>query len=419
VRPVAAGLEWHATTLPNGLRVIGEVNPRAASAAVGVVVETGGRDEDASEHGVSHFLEHLCFKGTATRDAIGVSRAFDALGARYNAFTSDERTVYHGAVLPEVATDLLELLLDMMQPALRDDDVAVERQVVLEEIAMDEDKPAWVAFDRARRAYFGDHPIGRSLLGTPASIRALGPDAVRAYHGRRYVAANTLVVVSGRFDWDAIVDTTTRATRDWPTGNAERCSPPLDPAAGERRERIARFGRAHVALLAPGVARDDPRRIAAALLARVIGDHDNSLLFWSLIEPGLADEAALWHDEAEGLGTFQGYLSTDVASLPRVLEATDDLFTKLQQGGLDPAAWSMARRALATGLTLRGETPLGRLMALASGYLDRGRFESVDDVVEEVLATPLELGAELLSTRPFDARLTYVIGPLEGGVSAS
>jgi predicted Zn-dependent peptidase len=161
-------LRFDEAVLPTGLRVVGEHNPGAESVAIAYLIETGGRDEDESEHGVSHFLEHLCFKGTARRDAARVSRDFDALGARYNAFTSDERTAYYGAVLPDAASDLLELLTDMMRPALRGEDVDVERNVVLEEIAMDADSPASAAFDRARAAYFGSHPIGRSLLGTPA-----------------------------------------------------------------------------------------------------------------------------------------------------------------------------------------------------------------------------------------------------------
>jgi predicted Zn-dependent peptidase len=411
-------LRFDEAVLPSGLRVVGEHNPGAESVAIAYLIETGGRDEDESEHGASHFLEHLCFKGTARRDAARVSRDFDALGARYNAFTSDERTAYYGAVLPDAAPDLLELLTDMMRPALRGEDVDVERNVVLEEIAMDADSPASAAFDRARAAYFGSHPIGRSLLGTPASLAALSAERVAAYHARRYRAGNMLVVLAGAYDWDAAIAQLSSATSGWPAGESAREHPPLTVAAGHHETRAPRTTRAHVALLAPGVGRGDPRRVAASLLARTLGGADNSRLFWSLIEPGIADEASLWHDDAEGFGSFGGYLSTDDASVERAVDIVQSVFEDVQREGIEPKEWAAAQRTLATGLTLRGETPMGRLVTLGGAYLDRHRYESVRDVVEEVLATPLEAGLALLAERPFDATLRFVLRP-ETPVSAS
>jgi predicted Zn-dependent peptidase len=411
-------LRFDEAVLPNGLRVVGEHNPLASSVAVAYLIETGGRDEDLAEHGVSHFLEHLCFKGTARRDAAQVSRDFDALGARYNAFTSDERTAYYGAVLPDAVPELLELLTDMMRPSLHAADVDVERNVVLEEIAMDADSPASTAFDRAREAFFGAHPIGRPLLGTTASIGALSTADVGAYHARRYRAGNMLVVLAGAYDWEAVLDQLTDETRDWPAGDCPRAHPPLAPASGHHEERAPRITRAHVAVLAPGVGRQDPRRVAATLLARAIGGADNSRLFWSLIEPGIADEASLWHDDAEGFGSFGAYLSTDDASVERALDIALGVLEEVQRSGLTPTEWAAAQRTFATGLTLRGETPMGRLVTLGSAYLDRGRYESVREVVDEVLATPLEAGLALLAERPFDHALRFVLRP-ESPVSPS
>ncbi|CAN5763057.1 pitrilysin family protein [soil metagenome] len=406
-----SGLRFDEGLLPNGLRVVGEHNPRAESVAMAHLVETGGRDERDDEQGVSHFLEHLCFKGTARRGAFEVSRDFDALGARYNAFTSDELTAYYGAVLPEAAPELLELLTDMMRPSLHDDDVDVERNVVLEEIAMDADRPASVAFDRARERFFAGHPIRRALLGTTASIGALGADRVRAFHERRYRSGGMLVVLAGAYDWDATLRQLEEETLGWPEGDPGRDHPDVVWSAGRFEERAANVTRAHVALLAPGVGRRDERRHAAALLARAIGASDNSRLFWSLIEPGLADEASLWHDDADGFGSFGGYLSTDDASVERVLDVARDVFEGVQREGLERAEWARAQRTLATGLTLRGETPMGRLVTVGSAYLDRGRHESVASVVDELLSTPLEAGLALLAERPFDRACTYVVRP--------
>jgi predicted Zn-dependent peptidase len=409
-----SGLRFDEGILANGLRVVGEHNPRAASVALAFLIETGVRDEAAEEQGVSHFLEHLCFKSTATRPAMQVSRDFDALGARYNAFTSDERTVYYGAVLPDAAPLLLELLTDMLRPALLDEDVDVERQVVLEEIAMDADRPASVAFDRARAAYFGGHPIGRAVLGTSDTVSALTPDRVRAFLDRRYRTGSMLVVAAGAYDWDAILTQLTGATSEWPSGAARRAHPRLDPGSGHLEERVARITRAHAAVVAPGIGRSDARLPAAALLARAVGGADTSRLFRALVEPGIAEEASLWHDEAEGFGTFGAYVSTDDESVDEALAIARSVLDEVQREGLDEQEWSAAQRTLATSLTLRGETPMGRLVTVGSAYLDRGRYESVSDVVDELLATPLEAGLALLAERPFDAACTVLLRPERG-----
>ena len=165
--------------LPNGMQVLGERSP-ARSVAVGAMVDAGARDEAAADAGVSHFLEHLAFKGDGSRDAIALNRAFDALGARYNAFTSHERTFYYGAVLPEAASELTDLVLSLLRPALAEDDVEVERKVVLEEIAMYFDRPASRAFERSSERFFAGHPLGASILGTTATVGSLTADRVRA-----------------------------------------------------------------------------------------------------------------------------------------------------------------------------------------------------------------------------------------------
>ena len=395
----------------NGLRVVGEHNPRSASVAVGVVIETGSRDERPEEHGVSHFLEHLCFKGDANRSGQDVSRAFDALGARYNAFTSEERTVYYGAVLPEAGLELLELLCAMQRPALRSEDIDLERQVVLEEIAMYADRPDAVVFERGARAYFGEHPFGRGVLGTAASLRGLDRERVLGYWQRRYTPDNLLVVFSGRYDWDAAVRLLDRTTRDW-GGTAAPRDPSL-PTVASGRERMQKPGltRAHAALFAPGVGRSDPRRIPATLLAHTIGDDDNSALFWALVEPGLADSASLWHDPSDGFGSFQGYVGCVPEDLERVLEVAGAELARIQAEGVAADAWRQAQRSVATGLTLRGETPMGRLVSVANSLLDRGRVMSVPEVVDEVLRAELATGEALLAQRPFDERLTYVLEP--------
>src|SRR5262249_26541393 len=147
------------------------------------------------------FLEHMVFKGTERRLALDVNREFDEIGARYNAFTSEENTVFWGAVLPEYLPRLLDLLTDMLRPSLRSDDFDVEKKVILEEIGMYQDQPMWSAYERVMREHFGSHPLGNSVLGTSESVGGLSRDQMKRYFDGRYVAGNMLVAVAGRVDW--------------------------------------------------------------------------------------------------------------------------------------------------------------------------------------------------------------------------
>src|SRR5215475_7785718 len=173
-------MPFHSHTLPNGLQVIGEISPSARSVALGFFVRTGSRDETPEVAGVSHFLEHMVFKGTPHRSAFDVNRDFDRIGADYNAFTSEENTVFHAAILPEYLPQAVDILADILRPSLRNEDFDTEKQVILEEIGMYEDQPTWAAYDNAKRIYFADHPLGNSILGTPASIKALKRDQMHA-----------------------------------------------------------------------------------------------------------------------------------------------------------------------------------------------------------------------------------------------
>src|SRR5687768_9062219 len=183
-------MPFHHHTLPNGLTIIGETSPSAKSVAVGFFVRTGSRDETPEVSGVSHFLEHMVFKGTPRRTAFDVNRDFDRIGANYNAFTSEENTVFYAAVLPEYLPQAIDILADILRPSLRDDDFNMEKNVIIEEIGMYEDQPMWSAYDHAKKHYFADHPLGNSILGTPDSITALTRDQMAGYHARRYVAPN-------------------------------------------------------------------------------------------------------------------------------------------------------------------------------------------------------------------------------------
>ena len=179
-------MPFHTHTLPNGLRLVGETIPAARSAAVGFFVATGARDEAPDEAGVSHFLEHMVFKGTDRRDALTVNKDFDRVGAKHNAQTSEEDTFYHFTCLPEYLPRAFDVLSDILRPSLRGDDFETEKKVIIEEIRMYLDNPMSVAYDAAKALHFGAHPLGRSIIGSVDSITALTVEQMRDYFAEKY-----------------------------------------------------------------------------------------------------------------------------------------------------------------------------------------------------------------------------------------
>src|SRR5690625_323118 len=252
--------EFLRTVLPNGLTIIAERNMEASSFAAGWFVNTGSRDEKPRLAGVSHFLEHMMFKGTERRSASDINREFDELGATYNAYTSEERTVYYGAVLPEAQEPLLDLLTDMMRPALRQADFDIEKNVILEEIAMYEDSPLHRLFDRSGPLFHAGHPLGNSVLGTSESISALTCGQMDDYFRQRYAPDNLVLAVAGSFDWEEITGQVERLTAAWEPSATEREYGAFTPASGFVTETDPRLFRTHISLHAPGVSAQDPLR---------------------------------------------------------------------------------------------------------------------------------------------------------------
>ena len=404
-------LTFQKTTLDNGLTIIGEHNPQAQSFAAGYFVKTGSRDETQEVAGVSHFLEHMMFKGTPRRSPADINREFDELGANYNAYTSDERTVYYGAVLPERGPKLLDLLSDMMRPALRQEDFDLEKNVILEEIAMYEDRPSFKVFEEGNEHFYNGHPLGNSVLGSTDSIRALEREQMLGYFERRYAADNLLLTVAGNYDWEALTSQVDELTREWQPSEPTRSYPELNPNAEDVTLENPRLKRVHVASYALGVDAQDELRYAAGILAHCVGDSSGSRLYWALVDKGLVESASFSHDSADGAGVFIGYLSTGPEELENALEIYRNVLQEVQSQGLSDEEWRRAQRKLATGLTLRGETPFGRLMSLGSSYQYLNEYRSVQDVVDTIMNTSKEDAQRLLDRKPFDQLFTLTLKP--------
>ncbi len=218
-------VEFRRTTLPNGLEIIAEVDADAHTAAAGFFVKAGARDEDPAVMGVSHFLEHMMFKGTARRTAEQVDRDFDDIGADHNAFTSGEMTAFWAHALPDQLPRVVEVLADILRPSLRQADFDDEKSVIIEEIAMYDDQPFWVVYEQTTERFFGAHPLSHRVLGTRDTVAAMQRDQMQAYFDGRYSADNTAIALAGRLDFDAVADQLAGYCGDWVKTDALRVYP--------------------------------------------------------------------------------------------------------------------------------------------------------------------------------------------------
>jgi len=396
-------------TLPSGLKVLLAPDPLAQTVAMGYFVQTGARDEESSEMGASHFLEHLMFKGNDRVSGAELNARLDALGGHANAFTSDEATVYHAASLPERAPELLDALSVLLEPALRPEDVEVERGVILEEIAMYQDQPEARVFDALRAAYWGEHHLGHQVLGTVQTVSALTPERLRHNFLTRYGSPSVVLVATGQLDPQAVLAQAAEISADWPQTVHERQTSPRHPVSALHLLPDDTLGRLHVAVCTPGLAASHPLREAAAVLSEIIGG-ENGRLYWALLDTGLADSADLAHAEYQETGVFEGGFSCDPGRAAQVLAIFRGVLQDVQTAGVSDAEVRRAARKLAVSTLLRSETPQGQLFGLGMEYLALGRVMTVEEAVERVAGvTPADVRA-LLDLRPFDVQVTVALG---------
>jgi len=405
-------MEFLTHTLPNGLEVVAECDGQAHSTALGFFVKTGSRDETAANSGVSHFLEHMTFKGTPTRSADDVNREFDEMGAHYNAFTNEENTVYYAAVLPECQDRAAELLGDILRPSLRKEDFDTEKQVILEEICVYEDQPPFRADEKCKAAYCGPHPLGHSVLGTVESVTRLSVEAMRDYFRRRYSPGNVVLAGTGRIDFAALCASAQQCCGAWEPAadarNIEQITPPPSFEVLQKESATQQYA----LQLSAGPAADDPRRYAAKLLATVLGDDSGSRLYWELVDPGLAEHAGLSHCEYEGAGLMMTYLSCAPERAAENLQRILDLYRCAEAEGVTPAELDQAKSKIRSRIVLSSERPRGRLFTVGGDWVYRREYRSVRDDLETVAAVTPQQIAEVLAGYPLTRSTTVTIGPL-------
>jgi predicted Zn-dependent peptidase len=406
-------LKFQQQTLDNGLQIVAECNDEAHTQAVAFFVCTGARDEDDRVSGVSHFLEHMVFKGTRRRSADDVNREFDEMGAHYNAFTSDEHTVYYAAVLPEKQEAAVDLLADILRPSLRDDDFNMEKNVILEEIAMYLDQPPFGADDVLKALYFGRHPLGRSVLGTTQSITDLAVDQMRGYFQRQYAPNNLFVAAAGRVDFPGLVKQVEARCGDWNGAAAERSRPSF--ARDTRFAALYRENSAQQYILQVTDAPDSrgKDRFAAKLLATILGDDSGSRMYWDLVDPGVAEQASLGHYEYDGAGVFYTWASGEPDNIEEILDRLDRLYRASDARDFTEVELSQAKSKLRARIVLGSEKSRNRLFVVGGNWAQRREYRAVADDLAAVDAVTLADVHRIAEKYPLSKMTTVTVGPLE------
>jgi predicted Zn-dependent peptidase len=385
-------------TLNNGLTILLEHLPDAQSAGIGFFVRTGARDETRKESGVSHFLEHMMFKGTPKRSSADIQFDLGNLGAQANAFTSEENTVYYASVIPENFPAMQELLTDMLRPALDPQEYSTEKKVILEEIALYQDKPHFYLMEQSTLDFFAGHAAGNSVLGTSASIEALECSEMAAYFNRRYSPANTVLVAAGQFDPQRFIADAKKLTSHWVPHDAPRLIKPFAAQPMHKDYHRKNVTQAHVLLMTDGPSAQSAHRYPMALLSMILGDSSGSRLYWSLVDKGLVESTGAFSDERDGCGVFGAYASTEPERLEQVVKIVEDILaTPLE---FSEADLERARNKLISKVVIGGELPMGRLMAIGLEWNYRQATTSLDELLAEIRAITRDDIAQALKAHP-------------------
>jgi len=417
------------TVLPGGLRVVTESLPSVRSVALGIWVGVGSRDEDQAHAGATHYLEHLLFKGTRQRTALDISAAMDAVGGELNAFTGKEYTCYYARVLDADLPLAIDVLSDMVTSSLiQPKDVDAERNVVLEEIAMNDDDPGDTVHEAFTAQLFGDTPLGRPVLGTVGSINSITRDQIWEHYAARYTAPHLVVAAAGNLDHDAVVARVRAAfagalevtSGEAPAAPRLRKSDGVlwegyGPSAGSGLKLVSRpIEQANLVLGCEGLARTDQRRFALGVLNAALGGGMSSRLFQEVREKrGLAYSVYSFTAQHADTGMWGLYAGCLPSKADEVLSICVAETAKVVDKGLTDAELDRGKGQVRGGMVLGLEDPSSRMTRLGKSELVYPDLEPVDELIAAIDAVTHDdvraIAAEIL-TRP---KALAVVGPFD------
>ncbi|MBV8789002.1 MAG: insulinase family protein [Mycobacterium sp.] len=405
------------TTLPGGLRVVTEYLPAVRSASVGVWVGVGSRDEGGTVAGAAHFLEHLLFKATPTRTAVDIAQAMDAVGGELNAFTAKEHTCYYAHVLDSDLELAIDLVADVvLNGRCASDDVELERDVVLEEIAMRDDDPEDALGDMFLSAMFGEHPVGRPVIGTAQSVSSMTRTQLHSFHVRRYTPERMVVAVAGNVDHDEVV----ALVREHFGPHLVRGRQPIAPRKGAGRmtgrPRLMLGNRdaeqAHVSLGVRTPGRTWEHRWALSVLHTALGGGLSSRLFQEVRESrGLAYSVYSAVDIFADSGALSVYAACQPERFAEVMQVTGEVLESVARDGITEDECRIAKGSLRGGLVLGLEDSSSRMSRLGRSELNYGKHRTIEHTlrrIDQVTVDEVNAVARQLLSQPYGAA---VLGP--------
>jgi predicted Zn-dependent peptidase len=385
-------------TQGSGVRVVTEAVPSVRSVALGLWVRTGSRDESPAQAGLSHFLEHLLFKGTERYSAIEIAERLDGLGAAVNAATGKETTHIHARFLDEHTGEVFELLAEMLL-APTYPEIDSERDVVLEEIAMYEDEPQDRVHDILAGAVFGDHPLGRRVLGEAEVISSVPVAEIESYRGSRYTGSNLVVGAAGNLDHAEIAALAERLVAP-ERGEA----PEAKPTQADGRARLRFYEKDteqyHICFGAPGIVRDDERRYALAVLDAIFGGSSSSRLFVEVREKrGLAYAVGSYNEQYTDSGLVASYVGTREDNVAEACAVIGAELERLRHAPVSEAELRRAKESVKGRLVLSSESTAARMSRISRATLFDLPIDSLDEMLAKVEAIAVDeltaLAAEL------------------------
>jgi predicted Zn-dependent peptidase len=411
--------EAQITELESGTRVVTEAVPSVRSVALGLWVRTGSRDETPAQAGVSHFLEHLLFKGTKRYSAIEIAEIFDGLGASVNAATGKESTNLFARFLDTHSDEAFDLLAEMLLGPTYPE-IDSEREVVLEEIAMYEDEPQDKVHDVLDRAVFGGHPLGRRVLGEAEVISSIPVPDIDAYHRARYTGANIVVAAAGNVEHDAIVELTKRHVEPPAAGDrAALEAPQVDAAQVAFQEKDTE--QFHVAFGAPGIDRSDERRYALTILDAVFGGSTSSRLFREVREKrGLAYAVGSYTQQYVDSGLIGLYVGTRGDNIEEACGIIGRELASIHSDGITNEELDRAKEHVKGRMVLSSESTAARMGRIGKSLLFDTPLLTLDELLEKIDGVTREEVAELARDFYEPAALSAAaIAPDEGRFRAA
>lgn len=389
------------TKLPNGLRIVCETLPNVRSVAVGFLVAAGARHESPPEHGVSHFLEHMCFKGTARRTWHDINVRFDELGSIYNAFTGKEHTLYFGWVPAARRGEQLELLADMLRPALPPEEFETERKVILEEIAMSADNFAHHVWNFLHESLFGSHPLAHEILGEKESIERLPRQTMVEYLQSRYAPANVTLIASGAIDARPFVAEAERFCGDWrsPANGRRPLAPPGDFPRGARRKVLSQFQQQSVIEVFASLPQGHADAESIEAFTSLFGGF-NSRCYWNIVQKGICTQAGAAWLAYQDCGYMALYADGEPENCEAMLAALREQAREVTQRGFSTDEVQRVKNRRRTQLAVEAESPKTRLMQLADDLEVYGVPRSAEERMAAVEAVSPASIADYLARCP-------------------